>query len=263
MLANLPMARMPQWNVPDRLRAAGLHFILSLVVAVFAAALVFWLWYPGAYRNISGGRDLFFLVVVVDVVLGPLLTFAVFDRSKGWPHLRRDLAVIVALQLAALAYGLYTVYLARPVALVFEKDRFRVISAVEVYLPELPEAPEAFRKLPLTGPWTLSLRETQPGDERKDAMFKAVVEGVDTSQRPKFWVPYDMGRAQAATRARPVGDLLKAHPTHSQTITAALQAQGLSPEQARFLPVRARGEWVALLNPEGTVLGFWPLSGYF
>jgi hypothetical protein len=259
MLANTPVTRMPQRNLRDRLRASGLHFTLSLVIAAFAAALVFWLWYPGAYRNLSGGRELFLLVVVVDVVLGPLLTFAVFDRAKGWPHLRRDLAVIVALQLAALAYGLYTVHLARPVALVFEKDRFRVISAAEVYQAELPQAPEAFRKLPLTGPWTLSLRETQPGDERKDAMLKAIFDGVDT----KFWAPYEMGRAQAAERARPLGDLLKAYPAHRQTITATLQAQGLSPEQARFLPVRARGDWVALLNPEGTVLDFWPLSGYF
>jgi hypothetical protein len=263
MPASASFMHRPRWDVRSRLRAAGLHFVASIAVAALAAALVFGLWYPGAYRGLSGGRELFILVVIVDVVLGPLLTFAVFDRAKGWPHLRRDLAVILTLQLAALAYGLYTVYLARPVALVFEKDRFRVISAVEVYEPELPQAPEAFRALPLTGPWVLSLRETQPGDERKDAMFKAIAEGVDTSQRPKFWVPYDSGRSQATARARAVSDLLQQYPAQSQVITDALQARGVSPAQARFLPVRARGEWVALLNGEGTVLDFVPLSGYF
>ena len=89
-----------------RSRAAGWHLLISAAVAALAAALVFGLWYPGAYRHLSGGRGLFILVVTVDVILGPLLTFAVFNLKKGWPHLRRDLAIIGVIQLAGLAYGL-------------------------------------------------------------------------------------------------------------------------------------------------------------
>src|SRR5918993_3549413 len=107
-----------EWGA--RGRAAGIHFGISLAVALVAGLLVFALWYPYPYREISGGRDLFLLVVAVDVVLGPLITFAIFNRAKGWPHLRRDLAVVALLQLAGLGYGLWTVHLARPVHLVFE-----------------------------------------------------------------------------------------------------------------------------------------------
>ena len=42
----------------------------------------------------------------VDVVIGPVLTFAVFNRARGSRHLRRDLTVIGILQAAALACGL-------------------------------------------------------------------------------------------------------------------------------------------------------------
>ena len=73
----------------DRLKASGIHLILSLVVAALSALLVFGIWYPYPYREISGGRELFLLVVTVDVILGPLITLAIFDRSKGWPVLRR------------------------------------------------------------------------------------------------------------------------------------------------------------------------------
>ena len=100
----------------------------------------------------AGGRDLFLLVTSVDVVLGPLLTFAVFNLAKGWKHLRRDLAVIGVIQMAALVYGLHTVYIVRPVALVFEVDRFRLVTATDVHEPELPKALPAYRSLPLTGP---------------------------------------------------------------------------------------------------------------
>ena len=44
---------------------------------------MFGLWFPGIYRTVAGGRDLFLLVTGVDVVLGPLLTFAVFNVRKG------------------------------------------------------------------------------------------------------------------------------------------------------------------------------------
>jgi hypothetical protein len=234
-----------------------------LGVAAVAAALVFWLWYPGAFRGLSGGRDLFLLVVCVDVALGPLLTFAVFDRAKGWKHLRRDLSVIVVLQLCALAYGLHTVYIARPVALVFEHDRFRVVTAAEVYRPELQEALEPYRRLPLTGPWALAVRETKAGDERNEALFMAVLKGVDTSQRPIFWVPYAALQAKAASIARPVPALLDRYPDAADATQRQLRAAGVDPMTARWLPVLARGDWVALMRPDGEVVGFTKLDGFF
>ena len=60
-------------------------------VAALAAILVFLVWYPGPFRELAGGRGLFVLLTSVDVVLGPLLTFAVFDRTKSRRHLRLDL----------------------------------------------------------------------------------------------------------------------------------------------------------------------------
>ena len=116
----------------SRLRAATIHLGLSAIVAVLAALLVFALWYPWPYGEISGGRELFRLVVAVDVVLGPLITFTIFNRAKPRRELRRDLAVVVLLQLAGLGYGLWTVQLARPVHLVYELDRFRVVHQVEI-----------------------------------------------------------------------------------------------------------------------------------
>ena len=132
-----------EWR--PRLRAATLHLSLSVLVAVASALLVFALWYPYPYRDISGGRELFQLVVSVDIVLGPLLTLAVFNRAKPSRELRRDLAVIVLLQFAGLAYGLWTVHLARPVHMVFEYDRFRVVHQVEIPVELADKVPRRHR----------------------------------------------------------------------------------------------------------------------
>jgi hypothetical protein len=249
-------------DLRHRARAAGLHLLISLALAALVAALVFGLWYPGAYRLLSGGRDLFFLVVTVDVILGPLLTFAVFDLRKRWPHLRRDLAIIGVVQLAALGYGLHTVFIARPIAMVFEVDRFRVLNAEQIRLEELPKARSEYRHLPLTGPWLLGTRRPQKGSESNDALF-AAVDGFDIGQRPIFWQPYPESIPDALSRARPFGRLLTQYPDKGPALRNRVRELKLEESTVTFLPVMARGDWVALLDRTGAVVGFLPVDGFF
>ena len=250
-------------DLPRRARAAGLHLLISLAVAAVAAGLVFGVWFPGVYRQVAGGRDLFWLITSVDVVLGPLLTFAVFNIKKGWPHLRRDLAVIGAIQLAALAYGLVTVYGARPVAMVFETDRFRVIAAAQVEVAELPEARPEYRKLPLMGPWLLGARAAEPGYERNDALFKGL-RGIDRAQRPKFWQPYADSSADALARARPLATLLAKYPALAGDVKAELQSLKVDEASAKFLPLIGRGgDWVVILDSAGRLVHYVQAEGFF
>lgn len=245
-----------------RSRAAGIHLLISFGIAAICAGLVFLLWYPGSYRQLSGGRELFFLVTTVDVVLGPLLTFAIFNPAKGWRHLRWDLAVIAAVQLAALGYGLATVYEVRPAALVFEKDRFRVISAADVYEPELGKGRAEYATLPLTGPWTLGTRSPGGGDERFDAIVLGL-KGYDVAQRPIFWQPYDDSKAEALRIAKPVSALITRYEGDRTRIEGMLAELGLNPATARFLPLMARVDAVVLLDERGNIAGFAPFDGFF
>ena len=110
-------------------KAAFVHFLGSICVASVAALLVLWVWYPHPYGLLSGGRHLFLLLMGVDVVCGPLLTLVLFNPTKPRSELLTDMALVVCIQLAALAYGLYTAQEARPLFLVHEVDRFRVVTA--------------------------------------------------------------------------------------------------------------------------------------
>lgn len=253
---------MKSWDVRTRARAAGIHLLISLAVAAIAAILVFAVWYPGPFRWLAGGRDLFLLVMSVDVVIGPLLTFAVFNRAKGVRHLRRDLGVIGVLQAAALAYGLHTVYIVRPVAMVFEVDRFRLINADAVHLPELPQAPPAYRTLPLTGPWLLAARRPESVAEHNEALFSGAA-GLDVAQRPLFWQDYEIARPRALTRSRPITALIAHYDVRVPDLRGRLAEMHADPASARFLPAMARGEWVAVLSAEGKVLGYLPVDGFF
>jgi hypothetical protein len=253
---------LPALDIQRRARAAGLHLLISLAVAGLAAALVFGLWYPGPYSRLSGGRDLFLLIAWVDVTLGPLLTFLVFDLRKGWPHVRRDLVIIGCLQMIALLYGLHAVFVARPVALVFEVSRFRVVAAKDVHEPELQKARPDYRDMPLTGPWLLGTRAVQAGDERNDALFLAL-EGVDIGARPKFWQPYEQSKADVVRASRPLAELLAKYPGQADSIHRRLSDRGEAEGQVRFVPVLARGDWVALIRSDGSIIEFENVDGYF
>ena len=251
------------FNWKERLRAAGIHLLISLAIAGLAAGLVFGLWYPDVYRELSGGRELFLLVVSVDVVMGPLITLAIFNRKKPRKELRRDLAIVGLLQLAALCYGLWTVYIARPVHLVFEYNRFRVVHAIEVPEELLAQTPPGISALPLTGPTTLSLRPFKDNKEQFDSTL-AAVGGVSLSARPDLWQPYEAARAEVLKEAKPVPALRQRFATRSSEIDAAVAATGRSADALVYVPLVGRKTfWTVLLDPANArILGFLPLDSF-
>lgn len=244
-----------------RLSAAGIHLLVSGLIAAGVAIVTLRFWYPGQIGEIAGGRRLFLLILGVDVVMGPLLTLVVFNTAKPRRELVRDLAVIAALQLAALGYGLYTLYSARPVAVVLEPGRFRVVSAQEVRLEELSEARPEYRSLSLGGPLLLGARESRTGEERLKSLDLAL-SGYDIGQRPSRWQPYAESRADAWAQAQPLEALARRYPARRAELLAVLASFGTTLEQGRYLPVVARGDWVAVLKDGGDVAGYAPFDGF-
>ncbi len=247
----------------ERAWAAGIHLLLSLLIAGLAALLVFGLWYPYPYREIAGGRELFMLVVTVDVILGPAITLAIFDRRKGMPVLRRDLAVVAALQLAALVYGLWTVSVARPVQLVYEFDRFRVVHAIDVPDELLAKTPVGIDAKPWLGPGLLAVRPFKDEAEKMEANISAL-SGLQQAFRPDFWQTYPEAVSRVQRAAKPLDDLKRRFPQRVSDIDAAVYATGKSADQLAYLPLAARKHfWTVLLDRSSAqVLGYIALDPY-
>lgn len=248
---------------PERVWAAGIHLLLSLLFAGLAALLVFGIWYPYPYREIAGGRELFVLVVTVDVILGPAITLAIFDRRKGMSVLRRDLAVVGTLQLAALAYGLWTVSVARPVQLAFEFDRFRVVHAIDVPDELLAKIPPGIDAKPWLGPGLLAVRPFKDNSEKLEATVLAL-SGLQQAFRPDLWQSYPEAASRALQAAKPIDDLRRRFPQRATDIDAAVQATGKPSDQLAYLPLVARKLfWTALLDRSSAqVVGYIALDPY-
>lgn len=250
-------------TLTGRLKAAGIHLAISLAIAILAALLVFLVWYPYPYREISGGRELFFIVVAVDVVMGPLMTLAVFNNLKSRMALRFDLSLIAVLQLVALVYGLWTVAVARPVHLVFEIDRFRVVHAIDIPPEFLNRAPLELRQMSMTGPTLLSVRDFKDSNESFEATM-AALQGAALGARPDLWQPYEKAKSQILARAKPLAELKARFPANKNEIDSALQAAGHVPIGVGYIPMVGRQTfWTVLIDLRtAEVLAFVPIDSF-
>lgn len=250
------------FNTAARARASLIHLGTSAAVAVLAAGLVFVLWYPLPYREISGGRELFLLVVAVDVVVGPLITFAVYDRRKPKRGLMRDLGVVVLLQLAALAYGLHAVAQARPAIVALEGARLRVVRAIDLADADLTRAPPPLRSLSWSGPRLVAARPPTP-DEKQETMERGLV-GEDIGMRPAFWLAPDLTAKALGVAAMPLDRLARMQPARKAELDVAVAATGVPADQLGYLPILARRtDWSALVERHsGEIVGYVNIEGF-
>jgi len=244
-------------------QAAGIHSLCSVLVAALAAWVVFGVWYAYPYRELSGGRELFLLLVAVDVACGPLLTFVLFNPKKPRKELWMDLGLVALIQLAALGYGMWTVWQARPLYLVHEVDRYKVISAPDVNAEELDALPANLKPRFWAGPKTVSIRPPKNAEEHNKVLFEAATGGRDYGARPDFYIPYDDAAAvKSLSRAKPLALFLQKQPSQQEAAQKLAREKGADMAQWLYLPVVARQDWVAVLNQQGQIQGFLKGDGF-
>lgn len=238
----------------SRWQAAPIHLGISAVIAAAVFSTMLLLWYPRPFFQAAGGQTLLLLLIGVDVVVGPLLTLLVFDPRKK--HLLFDLAVIAVLQLAALAYGAWIMFNARPAYVAFAGDRFELVEANAIDPADLAKAAPAWRSLPLTGPQIVGTR--LPSDEGEmDTLRRAAVFGGSIGLFPQHYVPYLSQARTVLTRAEPLATLRRKHPEAGAEIDRVVGASGKPETALRYLPLQARhGDMaVVVAAPDGAVQG--------
>jgi hypothetical protein len=224
----------------SKLKAVLLHALVTAVVAVFSAFFVFVLWYPSGLARYMGGGELYFLVLSVELVLGPLMSLIIYHPRKSFVHLRRDYAVIGVLQVAALTYGLHSTYIARPVFQVFVIDKVVVISALELDSNDLNVAPESFSKLSVWGPMDVCV--SLPADaEAKSTLIFSALAGKDVEFFPQYYSACEGDeRIVGAFPRERLEAILRTQNRLSEFSTKL-------PAAYSWLPVRSRfGSWVQI-----------------
>lgn len=223
--------------MPPRIRAALIHLALSAAVALAVFLPIYFYWYPDVLFEGAGGRDLFLLIVGVDVTLGPLITLIIFKPGKK--GLLFDLIVIGLMQTAALAFGVYTLFESRPVHIAFATDRFEVVRANGFPAGEVEKArAKGYAGPPWTGPTLVGTKLPTDPDEQFNVMISGFG-GVDVQYYPRYYVPYAEVRPQVVKMARPLEVLRKRNPERVGEIAQVLTAIGRKEDDVKFVPMRA------------------------
>jgi hypothetical protein len=239
------MGEQPSNRAFTRWQAAGIHLLICVAIATTALAVILGVWFPGPLFVAAGGLGLLYLLVSVDVSLGPLLTLIVFKSGK--PGMKFDLAVIGAVQLTALVYGCSVVSLARPAFVVFVKDRFELVSVADLDPAEVEKAkyPE-FRSFSWTGP-RLAAADLPTDPEGRQKFIRLAASGIDVQSFPEYYVPYAERRPQVLAAAASIRKFRAEEPASAKAVDEWLAASGTKEDDVRALLLRTRFAWVVVL----------------
>lgn len=230
----------------NRFQAFGLHLLGSLVVALISSALVFLTWYRWPLPVATGVTEIFATLLMVDVVIGPCITFVVFNPEKK--ELKLDLAIVLLLQTSALLYGLHTVFITRPVYLVFNADRFDLVYANDLTEEKLNKVKQPqFKALPWFGVKVVAAQMPDDIKERNKILFSALKGGDDLPQLPQYYVAYkEIGR-QVLRHLHTLEEMKPFNKDKEGYIGALASKYASIKDGVGFLPLRGKVQDLAVI----------------
>lgn len=218
------------------------HLSISILLALIIIAWVFLIWYPQPLAQGVGVTHIFLMMVVIDVVLGPILGFFVYKEGKK--TLKFDLAVIILIQLSALGYGLYSIAQGRPIWLVYNVDRFELVRNNEIIDTNTQEVQAQFRNPSWFKPKFAAVQIAKNNEERSKNMFEEVIGGVSLAQRPERYVGLAQVKPQIQKRAQNLSELEKYN--SKQDVENILRKY---PKVDAWVPLKANAiDMVVLMN---------------
>lgn len=232
-----------------RLKVAAIYSALSLVMSLIISAIFFRIWFPNQISEAVGSTSLYWLVVSISAVVGALLISVIWSSKKSRKELLIDSAIIVVIQVFALAYGIWTMYQVRPVYIIFETDRLRIVNAMEIDPVDLAMAPERWKNLPRLGLELASTRSPSNGDEMLRSIELSLA-GKEPSLRPEMWEEYDLSKEKIRAASRSLSEFLVAYPEKQKEITSLAKKFDVPYTSIVWLPFTSARtmDWIALID---------------
>ena len=179
-----------------RLKLFSLHLLCSVAALTLVLGVLYLGWYrwPGWY--LANALRVVPILVAVDAALGPLLTLLIANPLKSRRELGRDIAIIVTVQLAALAYGASTLWHGRPLYYTYSEDRLQIVQASDLDPHEMALAREQnpqFAPLWYSLPRWVWAPLPEQESARMEILQSAVGGGDDVIQMPRHFQAWERG----------------------------------------------------------------------
>jgi hypothetical protein len=236
-----------------RLKALGLHLSASACVLslMLGALYLGWYYWPG--WTLTDVAHVVVVMVGVDVVVGPLLTFVIAGAGKPRRELARDIAMIVAVQLCALIYGAVSLWSGRPLYYAYSET---VLQLVQAYDINAQESADGRRLNPGLSPhwysrprWIWAPLPEDPSVSQK-IVASTIQGGDDVISMPRYYKPWDQGLPALRAHLKKVDDVAYFYGAQKKRLKERMRAAGLPTDQANSMPLTGRGHpLLAVFDP--------------
>ncbi|WP_373683545.1 TfpX/TfpZ family type IV pilin accessory protein [Acinetobacter sp. YH16042] len=220
------------------------HLIISISLALLVIGLVFFIWYPSPLATAVGVTHIFLMLLVIDVILGPVLGLLVYKEGKK--TLKFDLSVIILIQIAALCYGVYSIEQGRPVWIAYNVDRFELVRKNELITEHLDQAKIQFQKTSFLRPQYVAVEFAQDKLQRENDMFAEALGGISIAQKPERYVDFTKALPQIKKRAKSLNNLEQFN-DHEQVRKILVKY----PQATGYVPLKANAvDMTVLVNKQ-------------
>jgi hypothetical protein len=224
-----------------RFKAFSWHLVGSASALTLTLGLLYLGWYhwPGWY--LADMPAVLAIMIGVDVVLGPLLTFMVADPAKARRILARDLGVILLVQLVAFGYGVTTLWHGRPLYYAFSVNSLSVVQAQDIQ----PDSAASSQNSALAPHWYSLPRwiwAPLPNDSQEayEIIQSAMRGGFDVTARPAYYRPWADGAAELRSQLGRVDDIKFFSLKERTLLKQRMTALGLVPDRADAIALTGR-----------------------
>lgn len=216
------------------------HFIFSFALIGGLSFFIVSLWYPDIWAAELGGYKLVFMILMLDLGVGPLCVALSYKAHKSYKEKVLDVSVITLCQLAFFAWGAWTVSISRPVYIVFDTDRFEMTVDQDIDRTKLPES-GVFSTLPLLRGVQMAvvdLDTTVPDEKARIEVNNDSVFGLDISKNPSYYVPYEGNHIQKVLKMAKGYEYFANSEDAKAKADSVIQKHQLTEDQFKWLPIR-------------------------
>jgi hypothetical protein len=236
-----------------RLKAFSLHLLSSATVLTLILGSLYFGWYRWPGWHLTDVTRVVFVMVCVDVVLGPTLTLIIANKNKPRRELVRDIGIIVVVQLCALIYGSVSLWSGRPLYYAFSENILQLVQAYDI---DAKDAAIGRQQNPALAPHWYSLPRwiwaplPQNAEESEKIVASAVTGGDDVISMPKYFKPWEDGLTSLRSRLKKVDDVAYFAKSEKTRLKVRMKAAGLPDDQSNTMPLTGRGHpLLAVFDP--------------
>lgn len=160
------------------------HLSISIMLAAMVVFTVFFIWYPSPLSKALDVTHIFWMLLFIDIILGPVLGFIVYNEKKK--SLKFDLAIIIFIQIVALIFGLYSISQGRPGWIVYNGNKFELIRSNDLYIDENNKNQKISTSW--IGPEYVGVLPSADLKQRDDELFAEALGSISLAQRSDRYV---------------------------------------------------------------------------